>query len=316
MTAQAAKPNKLRVNRGINKDHMGYLFILPFSIVFVAFVLYPIAYTFWLSLTDTQLMTGVAGSFIGLGNFMALGNTDAFMLSVRNTWLLWVLGFTPQLLFALVLAYMFTNSTMKLRGTGVYKAIYYLPNLLMPATVAALFAAYLTGFGPVNQLLISLGIVDDPVAFLNHPAWARATVSFIGWWMWFGQTTIILVAGMTSISPALYESAMLDGASQPKMFRLITMPLIKPILLFVLVTSLIGGLQSFDIPFLLTNGRGDPQGSIMTMNVFMNLRRASAMGDIGSAATVSVILFFMSSITALILFGLFREKDDTVREEG
>ena len=308
MTANATQ--KKKASRGINKDYMGYFFILPFVIAFLVFVLYPIAYTFWLSLTDTQLMSGVPGTFVGLDNFLALNNTPAFRLSVRNTWLLWILGFTPQLLFALVLAYMFTNSTMQLRGTGVFKAIYYLPNLLMPATVAALFAAYLTRFGPVNQLLISIGVIDDPIAFLNTPLWARTTVIFIGWWMWFGQTTIVLVAGMTAISPALYESAMLDGASQSKMFRLITLPLVKPILLFVMVTSLIGGLQNFDIPFLLTNGRGDPQGSIMTMNIFMNLRRSSAMGDIGAAATVSVVLFFMSSIVALVLFGLFREKKD------
>jgi len=308
VTANATQ--KKKASRGINKDYMGYFFILPFVIAFLVFVLYPIAYTFWLSLTDTQLMSGVPGTFVGLDNFLALNNTPAFRLSVRNTWLLWILGFTPQLLFALVLAYMFTNSTMQLRGTGVFKAIYYLPNLLMPATVAALFAAYLTRFGPVNQLLISIGVIDDPIAFLNTPLWARTTVIFIGWWMWFGQTTIVLVAGMTAISPALYESAMLDGASQSKMFRLITLPLVKPILLFVMVTSLIGGLQNFDIPFLLTNGRGDPQGSIMTMNIFMNLRRSSAMGDIGAAATVSVVLFFMSSIVALVLFGLFREKKD------
>ncbi|MCL2388235.1 MAG: sugar ABC transporter permease [Defluviitaleaceae bacterium] len=302
---RAAKKKK----SGINKDYMGYVFILPFVIVFIAFVLYPIAYTFWLSLTDTQLMSGVSGRFVGLDNFQALYNTPAFRTSITNTWLLWVLGFTPQIGFALVLAYMFTNSTLKLRGTGIFKALYYLPNLLMPATVAALFATYLTRFGPVNQAIIAIGLVDDSIAFLDTPLWARLTVTFIGWWMWFGQTTIIMVAGMTTISPALYESAMLDGASQPKMFWRITLPLIKPILLFVLVTALIGGLQSFDIPFLLTNGRGDPQGSIMTMNIFMYLRRSSVMGDIGSAASVSVVLFFMSSIVALVLFGLFREKD-------
>jgi len=293
----------------INKDHFGYLFIAPFIIVFLTFVMYPIINTFWLSLTDTQLMSGVQGNFIGIRNFTNLNNTDAFMRSVSNTWLLWFLGFTPQIFFALVLAYLFTNPTLKLKGTGVFKALYYLPNLLMPATVAALFAAFLTGFGPLNQLLISMNLISEPIAFLNNPTGARATVTFIGWWMWFGQTAIVLVAGMTAISPTLYESAMIDGASQPRMFRSITLPLIKPILLFVMVTSLVGGLQNFDIPFLLTNGRGDPQGSIMTMNIFMNLRRSSAMGDLGAAATVSVVLFFMSSITSLVLFRLFREKD-------
>jgi len=305
----ALKTTGLKKRSAINKDHYGYLFIAPFVIVFVAFVLYPLMNTFWLSLTDTQLMTGVAGNFIGLDNFSNLNNTDAFMRAVSNTWLLWVLGFSPQILFALVLAYLFTNPTLGLKGTGIFKALYYLPNLLMPATVAALFATFLTGFGPLNQLLISLNMISEPVSFLSNPTWARATVTFIGWWMWFGQTAIVLVAGMTAISPTLYESAMIDGATQARMFRSITIPLIKPILLFVMVTSLVGGLQNFDIPFLLTNGRGDPQGSIMTMNIFMNLRRSSAMGDLGGAATVSVVLFLMSGITSLVLFRLFKEKD-------
>ena len=214
-----------------------------------------------------------------------------------------------------MLAYMFTNPSFDVRGKGVFKAIYYMPNLLMPATVAALFSAYLSVFGPVNQLVVGMGFVAEPIHYLASPTWARFTVIFIGWWMWFGQTTIVLVAGMTSISPEFYESAMIDGASQSKMFTAITLPLVKPILLFVMVTSIAGGLQTFDIPFLLTNGRGDPQGSIMTMNIFMNLRRSSAMGDIGAAATVSVVLFFMSSFVALVLFRVFGERSDAGASE-
>lgn len=300
----------------LNKDHYGPLFIAPFVIVFVGFVLYPIVNTFWLSLTDTQLLSGVPGQFVGLHNFTSLNNTPAFMNAVRNTWLLWGLGFIPQITVALILAYMFTNPALDVRGKGVFKAIYYMPNLLMPATVAALFAAYLSIFGPVNQLVVGLGVVAEPIHYLQHPNWARATVVFIGWWMWFGQTTIVLVAGMTAISPTLYESAMIDGASKSKMFTVITLPLIKPILLFVMVTSLAGGLQMFDIPHLLTNGRGDPQGAIMTLNIFMNLRRSSAMGDIGAAATVSVMLFFMSSFMALILFRVFGEREPKPQQGG
>jgi len=304
----AVKANQLKKKNAVNKDHYGYIFIAPFIIVFIIFVLYPIVNTFWLSFTDTQLMTGTTGDFVGLENFLNLNNTDAFSESVANTWLLWVLGFTPQIFLALVLAYLFTSPTFALKGRGIFKAIFYLPNLLMPATVAALFATYLSFYGPLNQLLIGTNLASEPIHFLSSITWARATVVFIGWWMWFGQTAIVLVAGMTSISPTLYESAMMDGATQSRMFWSITIPLIKPILLFVMVTSLVGGLQNFDIPFLLTNGRGDPQGSIMTMNIFMNLRRSSAMGDLGGAATVSVVLFLMSGITSLVLFRLFKEK--------
>ena len=296
--------------RSINKDHYGYIFIAPFIIVFIAFVMYPIANTFRLSFTDWQIMSALPGNFIGIDNFIQLFNSPMFFLALRNTWTLWFFTFIPQVAFALILAAMFTSSTFKLKGGGFFKAMYYLPNLFMPATVAALFNTYLSIFGPLNQFLVGMGFMEAPRHFLQFPMDARIVIIFLGWWMWFGQTAIVLSAGMTSISPTYYESAMVDGASQRRMFLGITLPLLRPILLFVLVTSLTGGLQAFDIPFLITNGRGDPQGSIMTLNIFMNLRRASAMGDVGAAAAISVVLFIMSSASAAVLFRVFRDRSD------
>ncbi len=293
----------------MNKDHYGYFFIAPFLIVFLLFSFYPIVNTFYLSLTNTQLMSGQSGTFIGLQNFVKLFETPLFMKSVKTTWLIWLLNFIPQMGFALLLAVIFNNQRLKLRGVGIYKAIYFLPNLLMPAAVAALFSSFLSLYGPVNQVLMQLGLIDSAINYLSLPKYAIFTVAFIQWWMWFGQTTIVLFAGMTSISPTYYEAAMVDGASQFVMFRSITLPLLKPILVYTLVTSLVGGLQMFDIPFLLTNGAGAPQGSIMTMNILMNMKRTSATGDIGAAATVSVMIFIMSSIVSVVIMKLLSEKE-------
>ncbi len=293
----------------LNKDYYGYIFIAPFIIVFLLFSFYPILNTFYLSFTNTQLMSGFKGEFSGLLNYTRLFETPMFMKSVKNTWLIWGLNFIPQMFFALLLAVLFNNQRLKLRGVGGFKAIYFLPNLLMPAAVASLFNSFLSLYGPVNQFLISIGITSEAINFLQLPVYAVSTVAFIQWWMWFGQTTIILFAGMTSISPTYYEAAMVDGASQFRMFKSITLPLLKPILVYTLVTSVVGGLQMFDIPFLLTNGTGQPQGSIMTMNILMNMKRTSAAGDIGAAAAVSVMIFLMSAVVSLIVMKLLSEKE-------
>jgi len=141
-------------------------------------------------------------------------------------------------------------------------------------------------------------------------------VVFIQWWMWFGQTTILIMAGMTSISLSLYEAAVMDGANTLKMFRYITVPLIKPVLVYVLVTSLVGGMQMFDIPMLLTDGRGSPANSILTNNILMYMKFRSSQGHIGAASSVGVVVFIMTSFVALLIFYILREKSDEKIAKG
>jgi len=145
--------------------------------------------------------------------------------------------------------------------------------------------------------------------FLQNKTVARGLVVFIQWWMWFGQTIIILMAGMTSIPISLYEAAMVDGATTTQMFRRITLPLLKPILIYIFVTSLVGGMQMFDIPFLLTDGRGGPGNAILTNNIHMYLKFASSKGHIGASSTVGVVVFIMTCIAALGIFYFLRDKD-------
>ncbi|MFN2188847.1 MAG: carbohydrate ABC transporter permease [Candidatus Promineifilaceae bacterium] len=290
------------------REYYGYLFIAPFVIAFLIFGLYPVYNTFYLSLTDTTLMSSDA-SFIGLQNFKRLFADDVFTKTVINTWRLWLLNFIPQIGIAMLLAVWFTNIRLRLRGVGLWRAIFYLPNLLMPAAIAALFFSLFSYYGPVNQFMVRSGILDEAMHFLQNPTITRGLVIFIQWWMWFGQTVIIIMAGMTTISLSLYESAMVDGASTWQMFWRITIPLLRPVLIFIFVTSLVGGMQMFDIPYLLTDGRGSPGGSIMTNNMLMYLKFSSTRGHIGAAAAVSVLVFIMTTIVALFIFYFLRDRD-------
>jgi ABC-type sugar transport system permease subunit len=295
-------------SRRFRTDYYGYLFLVPFSLAFLIFGLYPIYNTFYLSFTNTTLM-GAEAKFVGLTNYTRLFADNAFPTAIKNTWLLWILNFIPQIGIAMLLSVWFTNARLRIRGVGTWRGLFYLPNLLMPAAVAALFFSLFSYFGPINQFLVRAGITNEAVQFLQDPVVARSLVIFIQWWMWFGVTIIILMAGMTSIPVHLYEAAMVDGATAMQMFGRITLPLLKPILIYIFVTSMVGGMQMFDIPYLLTDGRGSPSQSILTNNILMYLKFSSAQGHIGAASAVGVMVFLMTCLCALGIFYFLRDKD-------
>ena len=292
----------------IKKSYYGYLFITPFIIAFLIFGIYPVFNTIYLSFTNTTLMTSQA-EWVGLANFERLFADNFFINAVKNTWLIWLLNFIPQIGIAMLISVWFTSARLKVKAVGIWRTLFFLPNLLMPASVAALFSVILGYYGPMNQLLVRAGLLPEAVHFLQGITFARGTVIFINWWMWFGQTTIIVMAGMTSISVYLYEAAMVDGASAIQMFRHITAPLLKPILIFIFVTSLVGGMQMFDIPFMLTDGRGSPRYSIMTNNILMYSKFSSSKGHIGAASSVGVLVFIMTTVVALGIFYFLRDRD-------
>jgi multiple sugar transport system permease protein len=292
----------------LRRNNYGYLFIAPFIIGFLIFGLYPVYNTIALSFTDATLMGG-GGKFIGLDNFERLFSDDAFITAVRNTWILWILNFIPQIGIALLLSVWFTNSRLNIKAVGVWRSIFFLPNLLVPAAVAALFFSLFSYYGPVNQILVRVGILPEAALVLQEPAVVRGLVVFIQWWTWFGQTSIIVMAGMTAIPLSLYEAAVVDGASATQMFSRITLPLLKPILIYIFVTSLVGGMQMFDIPYLLTDGRGSPNSSILTNNILMYLKFSSSRGHIGAASSVGVLIFIMTTFFALGIFYFLRDRD-------
>lgn len=299
----------------VRKNSYGYLFITPFIIGFLVFGLYPVVNTLGLSFTNFTLMRG-DGDFIGLQNFKRLFADTTFLTAIKNTWSLWLMNFIPQLGIALLLSVWFTNTQLKIKGGGLWRMMFYMPNLMMQSAVAALFFSLFSFYGPVNQFLVRGSFIPEAIDYIRNPAVMRGLVVFIQWWLWFGQTTILIMAAMTSISVSIYEAATVDGANSWQMFRFITLPLIKPVMIYVLVTSLVGGMQLFDIPFLLTDGRGSPANSILTNNIMMYMRFRSSQGHIGAAASVGVMVFIMTTFVALLIFYVLREKHDSSTEKA
>ena len=304
----------MRKKSTINKNSSGYLFVLPFVLLFLLFGFWPFVNTLRLSFTDTLLMSRKF-KYIGFDNYIKVFQDPAFMKALGNTAKIWILNFIPQIGLALLFSVWFTSKKLKLKGVGIFRTLFYLPNVLMPAAIAALFFSLFDYYGPVNQLLVRLGILSDGMQYFRNTSITQGLVIYIQWFMWFGQTIIIIMAGMTSISGDFYESAMIDGANSNQMFRKITLPMLRPVLVYTLVTSLVGGMQMFDIPFMLTDGRGAPNGSIMTANIFMYLKYSSNKGHIALASTVGEIMFIITCVLAFAIFKILRDPDEAEQKK-
>lgn len=299
------KHNK-KLSKMKNTEKFGYFFIAPFFIVFTIFNLYPTFYTIYLAFQDVAGFN-IEGSFVKFQNFISLLNNQLFLKSVGNTLILWTINFIPQILLALLLAYWFTNNRLRIRGQNIFKSIFYFPNIITAASVAVIFYALFSyPRGPINLILIETGVLQSPFDFFRNETFTRGIVSFIQFWMWYGQTTIVLIAGILSIDKSLYEAAVVDGATSWQSFRKITLPLLKPIMLYVLITSLVGGLQMFDIPLLLTNG--GPNNSVETLMTYIYKQAFQGGRNLSIASAASVYLLLLTIILSVVVFILLRDK--------
>lgn len=296
---------KKRTNR-LNK--WGYIFLIPFMTVFVIFQLIPLVNTIYNSFFENykEGLMQIGPNFIGLKNYIKLLTNGDLLTYFGNTMIMWIMGFVPQILLSLLLGAWFSNPSLRLKGQRFFKTVIYLPNLIMASAFAMLFFTLFSEHGPVNAMLLQAGWITKPYAFLNHVWSVRWLVAFMNFLMWFGNTTILLMAGMMGISADLYEAAEVDGATPTQIFFRITLPLLKPIFIYVLITSLIGGLQMFDVPQILTNGTGDPARSSMTLIMYLNNHLYSK--NYGMAGALSVLLLILTAILSFIVFKVTAEQ--------
>ena len=289
----------------------GYLFSLPFVISFLIFSFYPLFHTFRISFSDLQgVQSGDFNFHANLfENYTNILNNATFITSLRNTVFLWILNFIPQLVLAIALAAWFTNKLLNIKRPGFFKTLFYMPNVITAASLAILFGAIFGApIGPLNDIFMRLGLIEGPTHFFRNATVAQGAVIFIQFWMWYGATMIIMIAGINGINPSLFEAAAIDGATNLQTFFRVTLPQLKPIMLFTLLTSFIGGMGMFDIPMLLVDQHG-PDNATLTAAVFIYNQAFGPSRMWNRAAAASIILFVLCSIIALCLFFLFRDKD-------
>ena len=302
------KSGKDREDRGISYAKWGYLFILPFFTAYILFTLIPQLMTFYNSLFMNYRdgLTQVGPKFVGLDNYVKLFSPDnsgsvGMIRYFGNTLILWLMGAVPQIVVALLLAVFFTSYRLNIRGQQFFKTVIYMPNLIMASAFSMLFFTLFSPVGPVNQLVLAAGWADKAIDFLNIKISVRVLISLMNFLMWFGNTTILLMAGIQGIDQSLFEAAEIDGANSIQVFFRVTLPLLSPILVYTIITAMIGGLQMFDVPQVLTNGKGTPDRASMTMVMYLN-NYLKTSKKYGMAGAVSVVLFIVSAALSLFVY--------------
>ena len=304
------KNKSTKANHNVVKfNRWGYIFLIPFFVTYIIFSLIPLFSTIYNSFFENYRsgLKQIGPNFVGGANYVNLLTTPEIWKYLGNTLIMWVGGFIPQIVIALLLAYWFSDPSLRLKGQRFFKTVIYMPNLIMASAFSMLFFALFSDSGPVNQILLSLGAIKEPFKFFQFVGASRILVMLMNFLMWFGNTTILLMAGMLGIDSSLYEAAQVDGATASQVFFKITMPILRPIFIYVLITSLIGGLQMFDVPQILTNGRGNPMDALTT--VIMLLNRYLTSKDVGRGGALSVFLFIVTGILSLIVFRINSSKE-------
>jgi multiple sugar transport system permease protein len=295
----------------VSYNKWGYIFLLPFIVVFLVFQLIPLITTIYNSFFRYMEdgLTIVGPDYIGFENYSTIISNGDLPKYFSNTMIMWFLGFVPQILLSLLLGAWFTDPSLRLKFQRFFKTVIYLPNLIMAAAFAMLFFTLFSDLGPINDILKNIGLIKESYQFMSHVWSVRGLIATMNCLMWFGNTTILLMAGMMGIDPALFEAAQVDGATATQIFYKITLPLLRPILIFVMITSLIGGLQMFDVPQILTNRTGDPMRSSMTLIMYLNKNLSVGSRNYGFAGALSVFMFILTGILSLIVFKITGKED-------
>lgn len=306
--------------RGVSYAKWGYIFTAPFFITYAIFSLIPLVSTFYWSFFERVRPIGnfdpeIPVTYVGVKNYETVLSAGSDMFKyLGNTFVMWIIGFIPQILIALGLALIFTSYRLNIKGQSFFKTVVYMPNLIMASAFAMLFFTLFSDGGPVNLMLTQMGVIDEPIRFMVRTTTVRSLIASMNFLMWFGNTTIMLMAGIMGIDPQLFEAAEIDGAKSFTVFRKVTLPLLSPIMVYTLITSLIGGVQMFDVPQIMSNGNGGPNFTTMTLIMYLNMymqNRTNA--NFGMAGAISVFIFCFTVILSGIVYAVLMKQYNKIK---
>ncbi|MBE6980124.1 MAG: sugar ABC transporter permease [Ruminococcaceae bacterium] len=308
--------SRLSRRKSISYAKWGYLFIAPFFIIYAIFTLYPQLLTIYNSFFENYRsgLRQVGPTFVGFENYVKLFTPDKtgsidILKYAWNTIVLWVGGAIPQITIALLLAIFFTSYRLNIRGQQFFKTVIYMPNLIMASAFSMLFFTLFSTVGPINDLLLNASLIPEPYDFFAEKISVRGLIMLMNFLLWFGNTTILLMAGIMGIDQTLFDAAQIDGASSVQVFFRVTLPLLMPILIYTIITAMIGGLQMFDVPQILTNGGGTPNRTSMTLIMYLN-NYLKTSKNYGMAGAISVIIFIITGILSLFVYRSLTKKDN------
>jgi multiple sugar transport system permease protein len=291
---------KLPASLNLSPQWAPYVFLGPFLVLFAVFGVFPLVFSLYLAFQTWEPTSGLgAMQFVGFDNFAFALQDDWFWKSLGNTGWLALASGVPQHLVAIPLAYFIHSSFKRLRN-GVVGA-YFMPYITSTVAIAILFSSlFSTDFGLINVGLQAMARVPvlgwlipaDAIDWLNDPDRIKPAISIIVFWRYVGFNVVLYLAALQTIPHDLYEAARMDGASRLQQFFFITLPGLKPMIFFGVTLSVIGGLQLFEEPFILTGGRGGSDQSGMTTAIYL-YRMAFDFNDFGAASAMSWLLFIL-----------------------
>jgi cellobiose transport system permease protein len=289
----------------------GYIFLAPFFLAFLIFQLIPLGETFYYAFFEYYMdgLDVIGPNPVGFQNFKEIFDYG-FWDYAANTLVIWIVGFTPQIIISLALAIWFTDMRLNLKFTQFFKTVIYMPNLVMASAFGMLFATLTSQTGPIVNILISMGWLSqaDASVFTDTIWGSRSVIAFMNFLMWFGNTTLLLMSGVMGIDSSIYEAATIDGSNAWKTFWHITMPLLMPIFIYVFITSMIGGIQLFDAAEIFTQGGGGPGVSSKTLMMFLYSYIMTSK-DYGHAGAISILLFLVTAILSFLVFYVTMPRD-------
>ncbi len=288
-----------------------YLYVSPFFIVFAIVGLFPLLYTAWVSLHDWHLIGG-QGAFVGIDNYTSVLEQPNFLKALRNTFSIFVLSSVPQVIAAIVIAYFLDTN---IRAKTFWRMGVLLPYVVAPVAVSMIFAKiFADQSGAANALLGLVGV--DPIAWHGSAFWSHVAIATMVNFRWTGYNALIFLAAMQAIPREIYEAAIVDGANRVKTFFQVTVPMLRPTIIFVVITSTIGGLQIFDEPRMFdTMGGGGSDKQWMTLTMYIYELGWGAQKSFGRAAAVSWILFLIIVVIGAVNFFLTRRIASTGGKE-
>ena len=283
-------------------DVNGWAFVGVALLLMAVFTLYPIGSSLWMSVHSGQ---GSMVSFVGLGNVSRLWSDPIFFRALTNTAIYLALQVPIMIVLALVMASCLNMPHLKFRG--LLRTAVFLPCVTSLVAYSVLFKSMFSYDGIVNATLLYLGLTTSPVPWLTDPFWARCVVIAAVTWRWTGYNMVFYLAAMQNIDKSIYEAARIDGISAFRRFVSITIPMLKPVILFTTITSTIGTLQLFDEVMNITGG--GPADSTLTLSLYIYNLSFKYVPNFGYAATVSYVIVVLVAVLALVQFYIARERE-------
>ncbi|MCE4047447.1 sugar ABC transporter permease [Niallia taxi] len=282
---------------------IGWSFITIAAAMICLFYFYPMVQAFILSL---QSGTGTNLTFVGFDNYVRLFKDPTFLTTVKNTVIYLIIQVPVMILLALFISVLLNDKTLKFKG--VFRTAIFLPCVTSLVAYSVIFKYLFGNDGIINMFLLKVSIISEPIQWLTDPFWAKIAIIAAITWRWTGYNMIFYLSALQNVDQSIYEAAKMDGASSIQTFFKITIPMLKPIILFTSITSTIGTLQLFDEVMNIT--QGGPGNATMTISQYIYNLSFKYTPDFGYAATVSYAIVIMIVIFSIIQFKVAGDKND------